>query len=133
MISIPWQDARGRLEAAVAPGCALDGVPLAWPNELFTEPDPPAPYVRVAMDSDSGPARDLQATAFMSEGVLNLFIIAPLYSGTTASRGIADGLVGLFRGVAHPVAYVGATISDGYEDAGSWITPVSINFVYGGA
>lgn len=112
-----WTEARARLE-----GAGL-GVPIAWPNEAFAPPEPPAPFVVVEISGDVSEPLELGPGAVWQEhGTLWCHVMTP------AGVGIADALVlrkqiaNLFRGLPPaPVVWRGAQMDPGgMSDDGAW-------------
>ena len=134
---VPWADARARIEAATATGQPLAGLPIEWPNEAFTRPDPPAPFLSVEMAGDGMGAIEMSGQgAWQERGQLFVHILAPTGTGTTAVRAIAKAVSDLFRNVsaeANALIYERQSIGMGEpeEDDGPWwVMSVSVAWKY---
>lgn len=114
--------------------------PLAWDNEAFDRPEPPAAFVLVQVTGTSFAqasmgAGDRLSDRWMEEGVLLLSVIVPQGAGSQGARDIASALAGLFRGVAlGDLEFGDMSIGLGVpaEDQGPWwLLPLRINWTKG--
>lgn len=134
---VPWADARARITAATATGQPLAGLTVEWPNEAFTRPDPPAPFLSVEMAGDGMGAIEMGGQgAWQERGQLFLHVLVPTGTGTTGVRAIAKALSDLFRNVsteANALIYERQSIGMGEpeEDDGPWwVMSVSVAWKY---
>lgn len=88
-----WADARARLEAA-APGL---GLTVAWPNEGFTLPEPPAPWLLVEIQGELSRPIELGGATWQEAGALLLHVMVPVGTGTAAGLTLRKALANLFR------------------------------------
>ena len=135
--SVPWADAVARITAATASGEPLAGLTVEWPNETFTRPEPPAPFLSVEMAGEGMGAIEMSgAGAWTERGQLFVHILAPTGTGTTEIRAIAKAISDLFRNVsaeASALLYERQSIGMGEpeEDDGPWwVMSVMIEWKY---
>lgn len=114
--------------------------PMAWPNETFRPPNPPAPWVNVVMrggiwDQVSIGAGDRTDNRWQEEGDLLLDVIVPLGTGDLLAREHATALANLFRGLNLDDIEFGAIFIDegaAAEDKGPWwLLPLRISWIKG--
>lgn len=114
----PWNDARAKL------GAAGLGVPIAWPNEPFSNPEPPALWVAVEMTGDVLAPIELASNgAWQEEGRLYAHVMTPAGWGSDQARALAKSIANVFRGLPPaPVVYYGASIGAGQvaDPEGAW-------------
>jgi hypothetical protein len=75
--------------------------PIAWENEVFTQPEPPAPFLFVEITADLLDQRSIGAPTgnlWREMGALHLHLFAPFGTGSTIARTYLRQLVDLFRG-----------------------------------
>ncbi len=104
--------------------------PLAWDNEQFQKPEPPAPFVMVQITGDlyeqmTIGAETREANRWEETGQLLLTVIVPLGTGSAIARMHAENLGNLFRGVtldASDIEFLDISIGVGVaaEDDGPW-------------
>lgn len=103
-------------------------VPLRFPNEGFTVPNPARPWVIVEFSGDlydqSSIGSDPRtANAFRERGWLDFHVMAPIGTGEERARAIARDLIDLFRGEdLGALHFEEASIGRGEtgDDAGMW-------------
>ena len=83
------------LEGRVAAISSSLGLPVAWPNIVFTPPDN-APYGRVYILPAQTVGQDMEGQLRTYQGILQLNIIAPAGSGVTQARGLAKSIADAF-------------------------------------
>lgn len=134
---VPWADAVSRINAAIVTGQPLAGLTVEYPNEGFTRPEPPAPFLSVEMAGDGMGAIEMSGVgAWTERGQLFVHILAPVGTGTTAVRAIAKAVSNLFRNVsasANALLYERQSIGMGEleEDDGPWwVMTVVIEWKY---
>jgi len=103
---------------------------IAWENELFDRPEPPAPWVMVEMVGDLYAQMSIGAgvqseNRWDEEGVLMMHVFAPSGTGASTARGYAKSLADLFRGallLADSLEFLDASIGMGQpgDDDGLW-------------
>ena len=96
-----WADARPRIAAAAA----VAGVTVAWPNEDFNRPEPPAIWLDIEFSSSSEDAIEIGARTWQEDGSLWLHFMLPRGQGIDGALRIKDALSAAFRDV--PDAAVG--------------------------
>lgn len=104
--------------------------PIAWENETFNKPEPPAPWVMVEIAGDvyaqmSIGADEQADNRWDEEGVLLLHVFVPTGTGASAARGHAKALADLFRGatlLSDSLEFMDASIGMGQpgDDDGMW-------------
>jgi hypothetical protein len=104
-----WADARARLEAGGL------SVPFAWPNEAFTNPEPPAPWLLVEISGDlSAPLELGRDGVWQEDGAILVHVMVPTGTGVTDGLALRKAVANLFRGLPPgPVTYHGATFDPG--------------------
>ena len=114
-----WGDARPRIEAAAA----AQSLAVAWPNESFTAPQPPAPWLDIEFNSAADTPIEIGATTWQEDGALWLHIMLPTGSGLDTALALKDALSVAFRNVTDAVTglvYRGGQstdpITDGTDD-----------------
>lgn len=134
----PFNDARSRLEAANL------GVTLAWPNEAFDVPPPPAstpvvdplPYMWAAVEMTGFTLAPIEigAGVWQETGTLYVHIMTPTGWGTDAARTLGKTVANTFRGLpGASIVYTRASIGDSAaedEDGAWWRLTVSIDWRY---
>ena len=113
--------------------------PLAWDNEQFAKPEPPAPFVLVQVTGDlleqmSIGAESRTGNRWEETGQLLLTVIVPLGTGSVTARTHAEALANLFRGLtldASGLEFLDISIGLGRaadDDGPWWSLPVSIDW-----
>ena len=124
----PFDDIKARLIAANL------GLPIAWPNEVFKKPNPPGPWLAVAVTANHYAPIELGGGGWMEEGTALIEVVVPVGSGSGTARAIAKAVADVFRGVpAQPVVYLGGSIGDGQVDDPDgvwWCIMVAIDWRY---
>lgn len=77
---------------------------IAWENEQFTPPEPPAAWIAVEVTGNLLSQASLGAGAdgnlWREGGMVWLHVFVPAFTGSETARTYARNLVGLFRGLA---------------------------------
>lgn len=121
----PFNDIKSILDAA---GLA---VPIAYPNLVFSKPNPPSPWLNVSVVSSVLGIIDMGAGAWREEGTLYADVMVPAGSGSSAARALAKTVANLFRARVGPVVYLDAAISDDAKPDGIWWSiSVSVDWRY---
>ncbi|MFH5927077.1 DUF4128 domain-containing protein [Roseomonas xinghualingensis] len=122
-----WTDARARIKAAAD---AL-GLPVAWPNEAFPEPQPydpasgaPLHWIAVEISGDLSEPLEIGREGVWEEtGMVHLHLMIPTGSGLAAGLAQRKALANAFRGLLPaPVMYRGAIFdpSGPADEDGNW-------------
>ena len=110
------------------------GYPIWLPNEPFTVPKPPRPWIRVSITSDVLQPIELGADVWQEEGTAYVEVVVPAFTGTRIARALAKNIANLFRGLdPAPVVYLGTSIGDGVVqpvDGLWWGLTVAIDWRY---
>ena len=110
------------------------GYPIWLPNEPFTAPKPPRPWLRVSITSDVLQPIELGADVWQEEGTAYVEVVVPAFTGTRIARALAKNIANLFRGLdPAPVVYLGTSIGDGVVqpvDGLWWGLTVAIDWRY---
>lgn len=80
-------------------GVAWNACPLAWENETFNEPDPPAPWalLRLTGGSEQESIGDPGNNLWRDSGRLMIDVFAPAGGGAVPAQSLLHALVILFR------------------------------------
>jgi uncharacterized membrane protein len=78
--------------------------PISFENENFVQPDPPAPWIAVFLSGvvygqQTIGTNNQAANRWDEEGILWLFVMVPVGTGSLDARRCAKQLADLFRGV----------------------------------
>lgn len=124
----PFNDIRTRLNAAAL------GVPIAWPNEPFKRPVPPAAWLSVQVTSTHNAPIELGGGVWQEEGVAYTDVHVPVGTGSDTARTLAKSVADVFRAVPpQPVVYCGGSIGDGEVSSADgmwWTITVTIDWRY---
>jgi hypothetical protein len=103
---------------------------IAWENESFTKPEPPAAWLMVEMTGDLYAQMSIGAgvqseNRWDEEGVLLLHVYVPSGTGASTARAYAKSLADLFRGALlldDSLEFLDASIGMGQpgDDDGMW-------------
>lgn len=113
--------------------------PIAWENETFDRPEPPAPWVLFEItgtmyDQESIGDSPQGANRWDMEGVLFLHVLVPKGTGSLTARQQARMLADLFRGlhlINDNLEFLQASIGEGNpgDQTGAWFrVSVSIDW-----
>ena len=114
--------------------------PMAWENEGFTKPSPPAPFVLVQITGDiwdqaSIGAGDRASNRWEEAGELLLDVIVPTGTGSLTARTHATDLANLFRGLQlGDIEFRDISIGLGFaaDDRGPWfLLPMRVAWIKG--
>jgi hypothetical protein len=114
--------------------------PMAWENEAFSKPSPPAPFVLVQITGDiwdqaSIGAGDRTTNRWQEEGALMLDVIVPAGTGSLTARTHATALANLFRGLQlGDIEFRDISIGLGVaaDDRGPWfLLPMRVAWIKG--
>lgn len=104
-------------------------IPLAWENEPFTVPEPPAPWalcevVGEDFEQESIGSGSPAAELWRESGYLLVHVMVPAGSGSLVARQHAETLSNLLKGLELPAATRFAAMSIGAgelgDDSGAW-------------
>lgn len=94
--------------------------PIAWENESFDKPEPPAPWVLFEItgnmyDQQSIGDSPQAANRWDEEGMMWLHVMVPKGTGSVLARHYAKGLADVFRGarLIDTMEFLSATIGEG--------------------
>jgi hypothetical protein len=114
---------------------------IAWENEPFEKPEPPAPWIMVevsgdAYDQASIGAGSPSANRWREEGMVWCHVFAPAGSGSLTARQHAAALADLFRGLELPGDIEFRRLSIGLgepgdEDGNWWRISLSAEWIRG--
>ncbi len=129
MVLLYGADARALIEAANL------GVTIAWPNEPFTEPSNDDLWLIVEIVGGAGGPIELGQKAWWEfTGAINIYVNAPIGSGSAAALTLSKQVLNVFRGLPErAVVYLSGEIGagePGTDDGRWWRLPVSIEFRY---
>lgn len=131
------ENALRRHVAAMLP--LLSGTPgIAWPNDPFTKPNPPAPWLDIDVFANTNTRRAIKGdNAHIRQGIVQITVSVPKNTQTEVVRDLADEIAEFFpadlqlfeNGVKvriqrAPDVMSGAESSDGVW----WEKPVSIPY-----
>lgn len=104
-----WTDAKARLLAYAT----AKPITVAWPNEAFTKPEPPAPWLAVEAYGDGSEPIELgRDAAWIEEGSIDVHVMVPVGSGVAAGLAIRKEVQDLFRGIEpDELVYDGAALN----------------------
>jgi hypothetical protein len=115
-----WADAERLIRAGVAE--MAQPVAVAWPNERFKEPSPPAPFLAVEGMGDGAEPYEIQDGVWVEEGAVMVHITVPTGGGVSAGLALRKEVASWFRGLpARPVVYERFVMDPGGADEdGNW-------------
>jgi hypothetical protein len=135
--TVPWDDARARIEAAVAgPIAPLAGLPVEWPNETLDPLPASGAWLSIETEGEGMSAIEMgQLGAWTERGAHTIHVMTRVGTGCELGLAVAKALSNLFRNVS---AEGGAllyerqtTLSGGpMEDGNWWITPFVVRWQY---
>lgn len=97
-----WTDAKARITAYAA----AKPITVAWPNEPFVKPEPPAPWLAVEAYGDGSDPIELGLeAAWLEEGSIDVHVMIPVGSGISTGLAIRKEVQDLFRGI-EPAALI---------------------------
>ncbi|MFC0410942.1 phage tail terminator-like protein [Roseomonas elaeocarpi] len=114
-----WADA----QVLIRDTAATQGLPVAWPNEVFDDlPEPPAPFVAVEIRGDGAEPYELGGGVWREDGSLYLHVMVPTGSGITAGLQLRKAFADGFRGLPpRTVIYDSFSFDPGSDDEeGNW-------------
>jgi hypothetical protein len=82
-----WADA----EALIRDGATQIGLPVAWPNQRFADPEPPAPFLAVEGMGDGAEPYELGGGIWIEDGAVVLHILVPVGTGVARGPGAPQG------------------------------------------
>lgn len=104
--------------------------PIAWENEHFDKPNPPAPWLAVELSGtvyaqQSIGAGPQEENRWDEDGVLWLHVFVPAGTGSSTARGYAKALADIFRGallIDETLEFMDASIGMGEagDNNGNW-------------
>lgn len=125
----PWADVRTAIETD-----GLGGVPVRWPAEPWSLPNPPALWVAVDMAADVAGPIELGAAGWQERGYVYATIMVPNGHGTAGARTLAKRIVDLLRlRTPSAIVYDGASIGTAdpdTDDGAWWRLQVTIDYRY---
>ena len=113
-------------------------VPLAWPNEPFDKPEPPAPWVLVEMSGHLLEAIEIGAASsntWAEQGQVWCHCFVPSASGSDTARAVLKALSDLFR-ANNPYRFVVFRAQSiglgapGDDDGAWWRLSMSVDWLY---
>lgn len=104
-----WTDAKARILAYAT----AKPITVAWPNEAFTKPEPPAPWLAVEAYGDGSDPIELGIeAAWIEEGSIDVHVMVPVGSGISTGLTIRHEVQDLFRGIEPTsLIYDGASLN----------------------
>lgn len=124
----PFADISAKIEAAAL------GYPIAYPNVPFKRPNPPGPWLRVDVTSNTLAPIELGARVWQEDGTAYVDVFVPAGSGSSTARTIAKDVANVFRGLGpEDVVYLGGSIGQGTiaeVDGMWWCLTVTIDWRY---
>ena len=113
-----WQDAR----AIIADGAVQLALPVAWPNEGFREPEPPAPFLSVAVFGAGAEPMELGGGVWVEDGTIEVAVVIPSGAGIAEGLALRKQVAGWFRGLPpRDVLYDRFILDPGADDEdGNW-------------
>ncbi|MBC9176767.1 phage tail terminator-like protein [Pseudoroseomonas ludipueritiae] len=113
-----WLDAR----AIIADGAAQAGLTVAWPNEPFDLPEPPAPFLAVDLRADGSEPMELGPGVWLEEGMIDVAVVIPTGSGITEGVALRKQAADWFRGLPPRAVLYDRFIFDagGDDEEGNW-------------
>lgn len=124
-----WSDAKARIAAYAA----SKPITVAWPNEAFDPPEPPAEWVAVETYGDTADAIELgRDAAWIEEGSIDMHVMVPRGRGIDTALQIRKEISDLFRGIEPAaVTYGGASLHRlGPEQEDSLYRPLTLRVFY---
>jgi len=73
-----------------------DDPPIAWPNEHFEAPNPPAPYIDVDFIPNRNTRLVLGSAPHLRQGILQLTVKVPINTGTETADELAGSIAEQF-------------------------------------
>jgi hypothetical protein len=113
-----WTDAA----ALIRDGAAQIGLPVAWPNTAFDDPEPPAPFLAVEGMGDGAEPYELGGGVWVEDGAVVLHILVPVGTGIDGGLALRKTAAGWFRGLPpRPVVYERFVLDPGgMDEDGNW-------------
>jgi hypothetical protein len=113
-----WADA----EALIRDGATQIGLPVAWPNQRFADPEPPAPFLAVEGMGDGAEPYELGGGIWIEDGAVVLHILVPVGTGVARGLELRKAAAGWFRGLPpRPVVYDSFVLDPGgMDEDGNW-------------
>lgn len=113
--------------------------PIAFENEAFTRPSPPAPWIALEVSGTVYAQQTIgagsgQANRWDEEGYLYIYVMVPTGTGSSDARAYAKSLANIFRGttlLSDNLEFMDASIGDGSiadEEGTYWRLIVSIDW-----
>ena len=86
---------------------------MAWPNDPFVKPEPPAPWLAVEAYGDGSEPIELGLeAAWLEEGSIDVHVMIPVGSGISTGLAIRKEVQDLFRGIEPAeLSYDGAALN----------------------
>jgi hypothetical protein len=127
-----WADVKARLTASpiMLNGAAL---PVAFPNEDFQRPEPPAPWLLVEVAAGLNKPVELGGGFWQTDGQVFVHVLVVTGTGTDDATTIEDQVLALFRRPAPVPSFVlwdsvdGDPGGPGTEDGAYWRTSIIAN------
>ncbi|MFT8245198.1 phage tail terminator-like protein [Roseomonas sp. BN140053] len=113
-----WADARVLITA----GAAALSLPVAWPNETFSPPEPLGPFLAVEVSGDGAEPLELGGGVWVEDGAIHLHVMVPTGWGITQGLQLRKALADGFRGLPpRAVVYDRFTLDPGgMDEDGNW-------------
>lgn len=126
----PFSDARTLLQQSGV----IDPKLIAYPNEPFSQPEPPAIWVAMEATGDVLNPIELPAKVYREEGTIYFHVMCPANWGSDLARTLAKNIANIFRGLPpRAVIYRGGSIGHGAiadTQGGWWMLTVAQDYVY---
>ena len=128
---IPWNDIRTILLGSYV----IDPSLVAFPNEIFQNPEPPTMWVSVEATSNMLDPIELVGGVWQEEGTAYFNIMVPAGFGTDDARKLAKDISNLYRSLPpeRPVIYRGGSIGNAVmadTEGMWWMITVSVDYIY---
>jgi len=109
-------------KALIVDGAAQIGLPVAWPNEPFREPEPPAPFLAVEVMGDGAEPYELGGGVWVEDGTVGVAVVVPTGVGISEGLALRKQVTSWFRGLPPRSVLYDRFILDpgGMDEDGNW-------------
>lgn len=112
----------------------IDPALIAWPNEPFIQPEPPAIWVAVEATGDACDPIEMPALVYRETGSAYFHVFTPANCGTDGARLLAKQIFDIYRGLGpREVVYRGGSIGNSAiaDTEGMWsLITVAVEYQY---